>query len=90
MYVIIVIWRARRQSAYQLVLEDWLWHIIFPFISYATFVIAAMMLPANPVSTLFCVGAATMLLLFIGIHNSWDTVTYVTIEQFKSKNGDQD
>jgi hypothetical protein len=25
---------------------------------------------------LFVVGAATLLLLFVGIHNAWDTVTY--------------
>jgi len=25
---------------------------------------------------LFAVGAATLLLLFIGIHNSWDTIAY--------------
>jgi hypothetical protein len=28
---------------------------------------------------LFLVAAATLLLLCIGIHNAWDTVTYLTI-----------
>jgi hypothetical protein len=27
------------------------------------------------------VGAATILLLFIGIHNAWDTVTFVAISR---------
>jgi hypothetical protein len=90
MYVMIVIRRARRQSAYQPVLEDWLWHTIFPFISYTTFLVAAIMLPIDPTPTLFGVGAAMMLLLFIGIHNSWDSVTYVTIQNSKPENESQD
>jgi hypothetical protein len=27
------------------------------------------------------IGAATVLLVFIGIHNAWDTVTYVAVER---------
>jgi hypothetical protein len=27
-------------------------------------------------ATLFVVGAAALLLLFVGIHNAWDAVTY--------------
>jgi hypothetical protein len=30
---------------------------------------------------LFIIAAASVLLLFIGIHNAWDTVTYIVIEQ---------
>jgi hypothetical protein len=29
---------------------------------------------------LYIVGAATLLLVFIGIHNAWDTVMYVTVQ----------
>jgi hypothetical protein len=89
-YGIIVVRRALRQSDYQPVLEDWLWHAIFPLVSYTTFLVAAIMLSINPVPALFGVGAATVLLLFIGIHNSWDTVTYVTIQNSKSENESQD
>jgi hypothetical protein len=31
-------------------------------------------------SALFGVAAATLLLLFVGIHNAWDSVTYITFE----------
>jgi hypothetical protein len=34
------------------------------------------MVLSNPRAALFGVGACALLLLFIGIHNSWDTVTY--------------
>jgi hypothetical protein len=89
-YVIIVLRRARHQTDYQPVLEDWLWHTLFPFVSYAAFVVAAIMLPGNPVPTLFIIGAATVLLVFIGIHNAWDTVTYLAIERARSNNESQD
>ncbi len=88
-YVMIVIRRALRQTSYQPVLEDWLWHGVFPFISYVSLVIAAITFPANPVPALFVIAAATILFLFIGIHNSWDTVTYLVIMP-PSKSRDQE
>src|SRR5204862_1118971 len=71
-YVVIVLRRTRRQTDYQPVLEDWLWYTAFPFISYTTLVVAAIVLLGNPVPALFGIGAATLLLLFTGIHNAWD------------------
>src|SRR5437879_13882156 len=39
-------------------------------------------LPISPAPlALFGVGAALLLLVFIGIHNAWDTVTYVMAQQ---------
>src|SRR5205807_7795436 len=75
-YVIIVIRRTRRQTDYQLVLEDWLWYTAFPLVSYTALVVAAIVLPGHPAPALFVIAAVTLLLLFIGIHNAWDTVTY--------------
>ena len=89
-YVVIVVRRARRQTSYQPVLEDWLWHTVFPLVSYTALVVAAMVLPGNAAPTLFVIGAATVLLLFIGIHNAWDTVTYVVLEQSQPENKSQD
>ena len=79
-YVVIVVRRTRRQTDYQPVLEDWLWYTVFPLISYTALVVAAIVLPGNPVPALFGIAAATLLLLFIGIHNAWDTVIYVAVE----------
>ena len=78
-YVVIVARRAVRQTAYKPVMEDWLFHTIFPLVSYMTLVVAAILLSSNPVPTMFAIGAVTVLLLFIGIHNSWDAVTYITV-----------
>jgi hypothetical protein len=80
-YGVIVLYRARRQSGYQPVLEDWLWHCAFPLSSYLSFVFAAILLKFNLPLALFVLAAAEMFLLFIGIHNAWDTVTYIVIEK---------
>jgi hypothetical protein len=89
-YVVIVLRRARHQTDYQPVLEDWLWYTVFPLISYTALVVAAIVLPSNPVPALFVIGAVTLLLLFIGIHNAWDTVTYIAIELSQPENKSQD
>ena len=85
-YLIIVLRRARRQTVYQPVLEDWLWHTLFPFVSYIVLVVAALLLPIHPAPALFIIAAGTMLLLFIGIHNAWDNVTYTVIELSQPQN----
>ena len=89
-YIVIVLRRVRRQADYIPVLEDWLWHTVFPFVSYTALVVAAIMLPGNPASALFVTGAATVLLLFIGIHNAWDNVTFVVNQQSQPDNKSKD
>lgn len=39
---------------------------------------------------LFVIGATALLLLFIGIHNAWDTVTYITVEQAQTPEEPED
>ncbi len=89
-YVVIVLRRVRQQTDYTPVLEDWLWHTVFPLVSYSGLVVAALLLPIDPAPALFVIAAATVLLLFIGIHNTWDNVTYVAIELNWSENKRQD
>jgi len=89
-YVIIVLRRVRRQIDYQPVLEDWLFHTVFPLVSYTALVVAAILLPGYPVPALFVIAAAAVLLLFIGIHNAWDNVTYIAIELTQPENKSQD
>lgn len=79
-YVAIVIRRARRQKGYQPVFEDWLWHSILPLLAYLAIVVATLRLLHHTASALFLIAAASLLLLFIGIHNSWDTVTYIAVD----------
>nr|BBH92038.1 hypothetical protein KTA_02370 [Thermogemmatispora argillosa] len=81
LYMLIVIQRARRQRHYQPVLEDWVWYVIFPLLAYASLVGAGMALLSYARPALFVIGAAATLMLLIGIHNAWDTITYLTFNQ---------
>ena len=76
-YLLIVLRRMRRQSGYKPVLEDWVWHQILPLIAYVTLFVGAAGLSHEQDWALFAIGAASLLLLFVGIHNAWDTVAYV-------------
>jgi hypothetical protein len=69
----------RRPDTYDPVLEDWLWNAVFPLAAYTALVVTAIILPGSPAPALFGTGAALVLLLFIGIHNAWDVVTWITV-----------
>ncbi len=75
-YSAIVIRRMRAQNAYRPVFEDWLFHVLLPMLAYVALAAAAPAVQFRPREALFAVGAAALLLLFIGIHNAWDAVTY--------------
>jgi|SRR5579875_227594 len=75
-YEIIVARRMRVQTVYAPEFEDWLFHALLPFIAYGTLAGSAYAARSYVREALFGVGAATLLLLFIGIHNAWDAVTY--------------
>ena len=78
-YALIIARRARRQTGYVPVFEDWLTHVALPFVSYALTGVAALMLGRHATGALFVIAAMTLVLLFVGIHNAWDTVTYIVI-----------
>ena len=80
-YTVIVVRRMRRQKGYAPVMEDWLWHMTLPFIAYAALLVAALKLGLDPPRCLFVIGVTALLLLFVGIHNAWDAVTYIAIER---------
>jgi hypothetical protein len=75
-YEIVVVRRMRLQTAYAPVFEDWLFHVLLPFVGYATIAVSAFTLRVNSVDALFAAAAAVLVLLFTGIHNAWDAVTY--------------
>jgi hypothetical protein len=83
--VFIFLQRARRQTAYKPVFGDWLWHFILAFVAYATLTAAGFVEAMHAASALFAVAGGTTLLLFIGIHNAWDTVTYLSLERLRAR-----
>jgi hypothetical protein len=89
-YLVIVVLRTRRQDDYQQVLEDWVWYQIFPFISYLAFLISGILLLSYPVPALYIIGGATILLMFTGIRNAWDTVTFIAIDLPQRQNSKEE
>ena len=75
----VVIRRARRQTDYQPVGEDWFWYAGLPCVIYAVLAMTAAALRQSPQVALFFVAASAITLLLIGIHNAWDTVTHIVI-----------
>ena len=86
-YMLVVIRRALGQKGYAPVLEDWLWHCAFPLIAYVTLLVAALVLRRDPPRCLLVIAATALLLLFIGIHNAWDAVTYIATQQPQHREG---
>ena len=76
LYELVVIRRMRTQNVYKPVFEDWVFHALLPFAAYATLAASAWLFVLHAPNAMFGVAAAALLLLFIGIHNAWDAVTY--------------
>ena len=83
-YVGVVIRRTRLQTLYQPVWEDWVWHVVLPLIAYAALAAAAFTLNRHVLVSLFVIAGTAVLLLVIGIHNAWDAVTYITLDQVQA------
>lgn len=88
-YTTLVTLRARRQEGYTPVMEDWIFHIILPYVSYALLLIGAAILTSSHVVALFMFAAMALLLMFVGIHNAWDTATYLVVERLTSRQHEQ-
>ena len=78
-YSVVVILRARRQTTYEPVWEDWLWYVALPCIVYVTLAVTSLFVRLHTAMPLFVVGAAALALLLIGIHNAWDTVIHIVV-----------
>jgi hypothetical protein len=78
-YCGIVVRRARRQKDYALVGEDWVWYVILPCVCYAVLAVAAAVLRTDHPPALFGIAAAALGLLFVGIHNAWDSVMHIVV-----------
>lgn len=85
-YSALVAHRMRIQSAYDPVFEDWVFHVALPFTAYAILALSSLFAgPWHLRQALFGVGGAALLLLYIGIHNAWDSVSYHVLEENPKK-----
>jgi hypothetical protein len=78
LYTIFTARRAHRQSVYEPVFEDWLWHVGLPFAGYGVLLVTGIVAFRHPAGALYAVAAFSLLLLFVGIHNAWDSAVYIS------------
>jgi len=85
-YTVLVARRVGRQKSYRPDLEDWSFHTLLPFAAYAVLGLSSLAAHAHAHESLIAVGAATLLLLFIAIHNAWDAVSYFVFVTMRKAN----
>ena len=70
-----------RSFGYKPFLSDWIWNATLPVAAYMALTAAGLMLPSRLAPSLYMVSGVVLLLLFIGIHNAWDVVVWMTTER---------
>jgi hypothetical protein len=82
LYVASVAANIRRVgSDYVPVREDWIWNVILPGLAYATLLTAAFLIWRRPEECLYGIGAVSVALMFIGIHNAWDVAVWNSVRK---------
>src|SRR4051812_39570413 len=71
-----------RKGKYSPDTGDWIWYVAAPVLAYLALITSAFLFWLNLKWSLFVVGAVSLTFLFLGIHNSWDTVTYLSIRNW--------
>lgn len=72
---------ALRQAGYTPDRGDWFWYMALPLASYLAVLLIGLMLTVHPETMLFLLAGVALVLLYAGIHNAWDTVTYVAVRK---------
>jgi hypothetical protein len=84
-YAVQVIRHARLTTGYKPDAEDWIWYVVSPLVLYSAWTASAVLLASGHATALFGIAAVALLLLFLGIHNAWDSVTYIALEHSRRR-----
>jgi uncharacterized membrane protein HdeD (DUF308 family) len=88
-YTVRSIVHALHQRGYKPDAEDWFWYFALPLIAYSLLFLAAFLLITQTTRSLFLIATVAITLLFNGIHNSWDTVTYIVTSNVLNNKNDK-
>jgi hypothetical protein len=83
-YVLLTARRMYTQTTYKPDLEDWSFHVVLPLAAYAILLSSAFVSLSLAKEALFGIAGAALLLLFVGIHNAWDAVSYHSLSNLQS------
>jgi hypothetical protein len=84
-YALVTAWRMRAQPTYKPDFEDWLFHAGLPLAAYVALAASALAALSHMRDAMFAIAAATLVLLFAGIHNAWDAVAYHVLVNLNQK-----
>ena len=70
---------GRISSTYTPVAEDWIWNAMLPAMVYGVLLAASILIWSRPEQCMFAVAGASLLLMFIGIHNAWDIAVWNSV-----------
>jgi hypothetical protein len=87
-YAVITARRLRKQAVYRPEFEDWLFHVLLPLAAYVMLALSPYVAVSHTSIALFVVAGAALLLLFIGIHNAWDAVSYHVFVNARDKDAE--
>lgn len=89
-YSVRIIWHARK-AEYEPDLEDRIWYIVLPLLGHAALAAGAGLIWCNVPWSPVVIAADALVFLFVGVHNSWDTVTFIAVRHAKrSSDGEGD
>jgi len=74
----VIHWMFQTRPVYKIFVSDWIWCAALPLLAHLSLLTATLLLAKNPRASLYAVAGTTLLLLFIGIHNAWDVVAWIT------------
>ena len=75
-YAVVIARRMWKQRAYKPDPDDWVFYCVLPPLPYGALVVAALLSGRHTHEALIVVGGASLVLLFLGIRNAWDSVAY--------------
>jgi hypothetical protein len=88
-YAVWVFFQTRRQTHYQPVLEDWIWHAVLPHVAYLSLLIVGLCIRTHPEPALYFVAVTALLLLYIGIHNAWDAALFLAVKKKEERSASE-
>jgi hypothetical protein len=80
-YSILTTYRMASIKLYEPAVQDWIWNAALPVTCCLSLLLAAYLLLQHSVAALYLIGAVTLAMLFIGIHNAWDLAVWITAER---------
>jgi len=75
-YMCLLVVRMLHQSAYTMDNEDRFFHVLLPFLGYGAVAAAGGVAVSHFELSLFGLGLGSLVLLFDGIHNAWDSIAW--------------